>query len=191
MEEGEKNKNKEEKNEVNQSNNNDKKEEIEKKILTLKDILEEKAKGNSLLSMKKYSQSEKIYKNILENIDIILKSENIENKEEIIEQQKFIMSNLALSLKKQYKISESMKYDRIIIKKLDKKFAKSYARLIEGYIDNDKLSMARYHYDLMKSNVDEETINKCSEVINKLKEKLKSKDQNVDSLMMLKNLFIK
>ena len=191
MEEGEKNKNKEEKNEVNQSNNNDKKEETEKKILTLKDILEEKAKGNSLLSMKKYSQSEKIYKNILENIDIILKSENIENKEEIIEQQKFIMSNLALSLKKQYKISESMKYDRIIIKKLDKKFAKSYARLIEGYIDNDKLSMARYHYDLMKSNVDEETINKCSEVINKLKEKLKSKDQNVDSLMMLKNLFIK
>ena len=191
MEEGEKNKNKEEKNEVNQSNNNDKKEETEKKILTLKDILEEKAKGNSLLSMKKYSQSEKIYKNILENIDIILKNENIENKEEIIEQQKFIMSNLALSLKKQYKISESMKYDRIIIKKLDKKFAKSYARLIEGYIDNDKLSMARYHYDLMKSNVDEETINKCSEVINKLKEKLKSKDQNVDSLMMLKNLFIK
>ena len=191
MEEGEKNKNKEEKNEVNQSNNNDKKEETEKKILTLKDILEEKAKGNSLLSMKKYSQSEKIYKNILENIDIILKNENIENKEEIIEQQKFIMSNLALSLKKQYKISESMKYDRIIIKKLDKKFAKSYARLIEGYIDNDKLSMARYHYDLMKINVDEETINKCSEVINKLKEKLKSKDQDVDSLMMLKNLFKK
>ena len=115
----------------------------------------------------------------------------IEDKKEIIEQKKFIMSNLALCLKKQYKITESMKYDRIIIKKLDKTFAKSYARLIEGYIDNDKLSMAIYHYDLMKSNVDEETMNKCSEVINKLKEKLKSKDQEVDSVMMLKNLFIK
>jgi hypothetical protein len=191
MENGEKDKNKEEKKEVNQLNNNDKKEEPEIKILSLKDILEEKAKANSLLSSKKYSQSEKIYKNLLESIDIILKNENIEDKNEIIEQKKFIMSNLAFCLKKQYKISEGMKYDRIIIKKLDKKFAKSYARLIEGYIDNDKLSMARYHYDLMKSNVDEETINKCSEVINKLKEKLKNKDQEVDGLMMLKNMFIK
>ena len=101
------------------------------------------------------------------------------------------MSNLAFCLKKQYKITESMKYDRIIIKKLDKTFAKSYARLIEGYIENDKLSMARYHYDLMKSNVDEETINKCSEVINKLKENLKNKDQEVDGVMLLKNMFIK
>ena len=101
------------------------------------------------------------------------------------------MSNLALSLKKQYKISESMKYDRIIIKKLDKSFAKSYARLIEGYLDYDKISMARYHYDLMKANVDQETIDKCSEVINKLKEKLKTKDQEVDGLLMLKDLFKK
>ncbi len=82
-----------------------------------------------------------------------------------------------------------MKYDRIIIKKLDKTFAKSYARLIEGYLDHDKISMARYHYDLMKANVDQETIDKCSEVINKLKEKVKTKDQEVDSLMMLKSLF--
>ena len=191
MEEGEKNKNKEEKNEVNQLDNNDKKEETEIKILSLKDILEEKAKANSLLNLKKYSQSESIYKNILESIDNILKNENIEDKKEIIEQKKFIMSNLAFCLKKQYKITESMKYDRIIIKKLDKKFAKSYARLIEGYMENDKLSMARYHYDLMKSNVDEETMNKCSEVINKLKEKLKYKDQEVDNFMMLKNFLKK
>ena len=191
MEEEDKNKNKEEKNEVNQLDNNDKKEETEIRILSLKDILEEKAKANSLLNSKKFSQSESIYKYILESIDNILKNENIEDKKEIIEQKKFIMSNLAFCLKKQYKITESMKYDRIIIKKLDKKFAKSYARLIEGYIDNDKLSMARYHYDLMKSNVDEETMNKCSEVINKLKEKLKYKDQEVDNFMMLKNLLKK
>ena len=33
-----------------------------------------------------------------------------------------------------------------------------------------------------------ETIDKCAEVINKLEGKLKNKDQEVDSLLMLKNL---
>ena len=158
---------------------------------TLKDILEEKAKANDLLTSTKYHKAEEAYKAILDNIENILKDENVENKNEILEQKKFIMSNLAFSLKKQYKISEGMKYDRIIIKKLDKSFAKSYARLIEGYLDYDKIAMARYHYDLMKANVDKETIDKCSEVINKLKEKVKTKDQEVDGLLMLKNLFKK
>ena len=156
---------------------------------TLKDVLDEKAKANALLMEKKYNKAELAYKKIIEDIDKLLQNENIENKNEILEQKKLIMSNLAFSLKKQYKISEGMKYDRIIIKKLDKTFAKSYARLIEGYLDHDKISMARYHYDLMKANVDQETIDKCSEVINKLKEKVKTKDQEVDSLMMLKSLF--
>ena len=158
---------------------------------SLEDILNEKAKANALLSNNKNKQAEEAYKVILDNIENILKNEKVEKKNEILEQKKFIMSNLALSLKKQYKISESMKYDRIIIKKLDKSFAKSYARLIEGYLDYDKISMARYHYDLMKANVDQETIDKCSEVINKLKEKLKTKDQEVDGLLMLKDLFKK
>ena len=43
----------------------------------------------------------------------------------------------------------------------------------------------------MKQYVDEETIKKCSDVINKLKEKLRSKDQNVESLLMMKNLLQK
>ena len=157
----------------------------------LKDVLNEKAKANALLMDGKYSTAESAYKNILDNIENILKDENVENKNEILEQKKLIMSNLAFSLKKQYKISEGMKYDRIIIKKLDKSFAKSYARLIEGYLDQDKISMARYHYDLMKANVDKEIIDKCSEVINKLNEKLQIKDQNIDSLLMIKNMLLK
>ena len=158
---------------------------------SLKDVLNEKAKANALLMDGKYSTAESAYKNILDNIENILKDENVENKNEILEQKKLIMSNLAFSLKKQYKISEGMKYDRIIIKKLDKSFAKSYARLIEGYLDQDKISMARYHYDLMKANVDKEIIDKCSEVINKLNEKLQIKDQNIDSLLMIKNMLLK
>ena len=158
---------------------------------SLNDILEEKSKVGALVAQKKYSQAEISYKKLLEDIENLLKNENLENKEEIINQKKLIMSNLSFCLFKQYKITEGMKYDRIIIKKLDKTFAKSYARLIDGYLQCDKISMANYHYDLMKQYVDEETIKKCSEVIDKLKEKVKNKDQSVENLLMMKNLFLK
>ena len=65
---------------------------------SLQDVLEEKAKANSLLMEKKYSQAEAAYKTILENIENLLKNENLEKKDEIMEQKKLIMSNLALSL---------------------------------------------------------------------------------------------
>ena len=158
---------------------------------SLNDILEEKTKISVLVSEKKYSQAEISYKKLLEDIENLLKNENLENKEEIINQKKLIMSNLSFCLFKQYKVTEGMKYDRIIIKKLDKSFAKSYARLIDGYLQSDKISMANYHYDLMKQYVDEETIKKCSDVIKKLEEKVKSKDQSVESLLMMRNLFLK
>ena len=158
---------------------------------SLNDILEEKTKISVLVSEKKYSQAEISYKKLLEDIENLLKNENLENREEIINQKKLIMSNLSFCLFKQYKVTEGMKYDRIIIKKLDKTFAKSYARLIDGYLQCDKISMANYHYDLMKQYVDEETIKKCSEVIDKLKEKVKNKDQSVENLLMMKNLFLK
>ena len=158
---------------------------------SLNDILEEKTKVGALVAQKKYSQAEISYKKLLEDIENLLKNENLENKEEIINQKKLIMSNLSFCLFKQYKVTEGMKYDRIIIKKLDKTFAKSYARLIDGYLQCDKISMANYHYDLMKQYVDEETIKKCSEVIDKLKEKVKNKDQSIESLLMMKNLFLK
>ena len=144
---------------------------------------------NKILSSKKYSQSESIYKNILESIDIILKNENIEDKNEIIEQKKFIMSNLAFCLKKQYKITESMKYDRIIIKKLDKKFAKSYARLINAYLDENNIACARYHYSIMQDNCSKEDINKFPEVIKRIDSEIKEKDSFVQSIQAMKNLF--
>ena len=115
---------------------------------SLNDILNEKSKINSLVSQKKYHQAEISYKKLLEDIENLLKKENLEDKDEIINQKKLIMSNLSFCLFKQYKVTEGMKYDRIIIKKLDKSFAKSYARLIDGYLQSDKISMAYYHYDL-------------------------------------------
>ena len=160
-------------------------------MTSLKDIMNEKSKANTLVSEKKYSQAEISYKKLLEDIENILKKENLDDKEEIINQKKLIMSNLSFCLFKQYKVSEGMKYDRIIIKKLDKSFAKSYARLIDGYLQSDKISMANYHYDLMKQYVDEETIKKCSDVIDKLEKKLKDKDQGIESLLMMKSLLQK
>ena len=158
---------------------------------SLNDILEAKSKANLLISEKKYKDAEIAYKKLLDDIEIILNNENVENKDEIINQKKLIMSNLSFALFKQYKVTEGMKYDRIIIKKLDKTFAKSYARLIDGYLQCDKIKMANYHYDLMKQNVDQETINKCSDIINKLKEKVKTEDQGIESLLMMKNLIQK
>ena len=158
---------------------------------SLSDILNEKSKINSLVSQKKYSQAETAYKKLLEEIENLLQKDNLDDKNEIINQKKLIMSNLSFALFKQYKVTEGMKYDRIIIKKLDKTFAKSYARLIDGYLQCDKVKMANYHYDLMKQYVDQETINKCSEIINKLKEKVKKDNQSVDSILMLKSLIQK
>ena len=61
---------------------------------SLKDVLDEKAKANALLMEKKYSKAELAYKKIIEDIDKLLQNENIENKNEILEQKKLIMSNL-------------------------------------------------------------------------------------------------
>ena len=155
---------------------------------SLQDILSEKEKANNFLRQGQYKQAEEAYKKLLEDIDKILKDESITNKNEIIEQKKFIMSNLSMCLFKQNKYEEGMKYDRIIIKKLDKTFAKSYARLIDGYMKCDKFSMARYHYDLMKKNVDQSMIDKFPEIINKLKDLIKTHDQGAEAMISLKGL---
>ena len=60
------------------------------------------------------------------------------------------------------------------------------------FVDNTfEINLKVEYASIDKANVDQENIDKCSEVINKLKEKLKMKDQEVDNIMMLKNLFQK
>ena len=155
---------------------------------SLEDILSEKEKGNNFLKQGQYNQAEVTYKKILDDIENLLKDTSITNKNEINIQKKFIMSNLSMCLFKQNKYEEGMKYDRIIIKKLDKTFAKSYARLIDGYMKSNKIPMARYHYDLMKLNVDPSMIDKFPEITNKLKDLIKTNDQQAEMWTSFKDL---
>ena len=55
---------------------------------SLKDVLEEKSKGNNFISEGKYSKAEEVYKKLLDDIENLLKRDNIENKDEIINQKK-------------------------------------------------------------------------------------------------------
>ena len=82
------------------------------------------------------------------------------------------MSNLAFSLKKQNKIKEGMEYDSKVVDELDKKFLKSYVRLIDGYLSEDNIPKAKEYLDLMKSNVDSEELKKITEVVADLEKKV-------------------
>ena len=56
---------------------------------SLNDIMNEKSKANILISQKKYSQAEICYKKLLDDIEILLKDENINDRNEIVNQKKF------------------------------------------------------------------------------------------------------
>ena len=77
-----------------------------------------------------------------------------------------------------------------IIRQLDKKFAKSYARLINTYLDENKIACARYHYNLMKTNCKND-MNKFPELIEKMEKKIEENDSETNNLKMLMNLFKK
>ena len=157
------------KNKIKEVGSDKQKEEI---VLTLNNILEEKSKVNKFIAEKNFAEAEKGYKAILDKIETILKNENVGNKNEIVEQKKFIMSNLAFSLKKQNKIKEGMEYDSKVVDELDKKFLKSYVRLIDGYLSEDNIPKAKEYLDLMKSNVDSEELKKITEVVADLEKKV-------------------
>lgn len=158
----------------------------ENNSIDIEEIKKNKEIGNNLLKQSKFSEAEKVYSQIIEKINNI--PEDKANDKEIIEQKKFILSNLAMCLSKQNKIKESMECDKIIIKKLDKTFAKSYARLINHNLQLGKFNMARYHYDLMKLNVDKEMMNKFPEIITKIQKEIEKHDEMANGLLQLRDI---
>jgi hypothetical protein len=153
--------------------------------MDLNKILELKNQANNLTKEKKWNEAEISYKNIIKNIDEI---PNEKITDEILNQKKFILSNLSLVLVKQNKIKESKKIDVKIITKLDKNFSKSYARLVLNYLEENNFSCARYHYNLMKTNCKNDT-NKFPELIEKMDKKIEENDSETNNLKMLLNLF--
>jgi uncharacterized membrane-anchored protein len=154
--------------------------------MDLNKILELKNQANNLTKEKKWNEAEISYKNIISKIEEI---PNEKITDEILNQKKLILSNLSLVLTKQKKIKEAKKLDIEIIRQLDKKFAKSYARLINTYLDENKIACARYHYNLMKDNCSKEDINKFPDVMKRIEKEIEEKDSVVKSMQAMKELF--
>ena len=152
----------------------------------LNDIINQKNKINEFTKNGNYVEAEKGYKEIIENINNLNKEDL---NDEILNQKKLILSNLSLVLTKQKKIKEAKKLDIEIIRQLDKKFAKSYARLINTYLDENKIACARYHYNLMKDNCSKEDINKFPDVMKRIEKEIEEKDSVVKSMQAMKELF--
>lgn len=151
--------------------------------LTLEKIKEKKNGINNILKGGDYQKAEASYKELIEEINNLSSPSK-----EILEEKKFVLSNLALSLVKQNKGEEAKKYDIEIIRKIDPKFIKSYGRLINTYIDSNQIAVARYHYDMMKKNVPQSEIDKIPEVTSKLEKYVQIKDSEVNGLMALRQL---
>ena len=147
------------------------------------EIIGKKEKANELLKKGDLINAESAYKEILNEIEKM----SAEEKKEVQEQRKLILSNLAMTLQKENKIKESMECDKIIIKKIDTTFAKSYARLIDNNLRMDRFNMARYHYDLMKQHVSQDMISKFPEIIQKVEKEIDKHDEMAKGLLMLKD----
>jgi len=151
----------------------------------LNEIIEEKNKINEFTKNKNFIEAEKGYKEIINKIN---KISNEELNDDILNQKKLILSNLSLSLIKQKKIKESKKYDTQIIRDLDKTFSKSYARLINNYLDEKNIYCARYYYSLMVKFCNDDEIEKFSDIIKKLKKEISKNDIFIKELSLMRNL---
>ena len=149
----------------------------------LKEIIEDKNKINEYTKNGNYIEAEKGYQEIINKINNLPKEEL---NEEIFNQKKLILSNLSLSLTKQKKIKEAKKCDIEIIKKLDNKFSKSYARLINNYLDEKNVSCANYYYSIMKKECKKEEINNFSDIIKRLEKEMKEKNTFIQDIGLLR-----
>lgn len=154
---------------------------------TLEDIIKEKEAGNNFLKKGDFVNAEKSYKETISKIEQL--PTETKNDKDIKTQTTFIYSNLAHALLKQNKLKESMDYDRKIIKRLDEHFSKSYARLVDGYLKLNNVTMARYHYDLMIKNIPQEDFVKFPEITKKITEALGKHDEQANAFLALRDLF--
>ena len=150
-------------------------------------ITNEKNKTNELIKKGNFEEAEKGYKEIINFINNLKKEELTDD---ILNQKELILSNLSHTLTKLNRIKEAKKFDIEIIRNLDKKFSKSYARLINAYLEEKNVACARYHYSLMKEYCSKEDIQKFPEVINKIDHEIQEKDQFIQGIEAMKQIFL-
>lgn len=114
------------------------------------------------------------YKNLLRIISKIEReiSEANRNKtiEEILHQKKLIYSNLSMANVKLHLFKESAECDKKIIEEMDEKFDKSYARLINSYIEMDNLNLAERYASMLKTNFKPETVKRYDNILKRLED---------------------
>lgn len=123
--------------------------ELEKK----KKEADSKIKGSLNISLFEYNEILNEIEKVEEEIesDKKLDSKNRQTyTARLTELKKFILSNKSHVFTKLRQIQEAITTDLYIISKIDPKFDKSYARLIQNYMQLDDLGKARYYADEMK-----------------------------------------
>ena len=151
--------------------------------ISVSEIKALKEEANKQFKAGQYSQAESQY------YDILMKIDDSDTREDIVNENKIIYSNLAVVLRKQNKKTQAMKMDIHIIKKIDKTFTKSYARLIKDYLDNDNFTLGRYYYSLMKTFCKKEEFVNFSDLIQRIENEISMKDAFANSFSSLKQAF--
>lgn len=150
----------------------------------LEKIMSEKKEANKMFSNSEYIEAIEMYRVILYDIENHLNkfSENeVVNSSvlrEIFEQKKLIYSNLALCYMKRRMYKEAIDLDFFILG-LDRKFEKSYVRLISCYIELDNLERANFYGNLMKDIFGDGIVSKHSNIFENLKEMNNKADHNL------------
>jgi hypothetical protein len=145
-------------------------------------IMNSKSTSNKMLENGETEMAIAEYKKIIKMIDKIEREisslTKIEDKylNDIFLQKKLIYSNLAMAYSKKHMFRESAEYDKRIIEEIDSNFDKSYARLVNSYIEMGNLNLALRYGNILKNNFSAETKQKYSSILNKLEQEEKKND---------------
>lgn len=160
--------------------------------LELKNVLEQKDEANKLINTK-VDEAISIYRKVIFDIEDCTKNltdshfEKNETLKKIFEQKKLIMSNLSLAYTKKQNFKESIELDLYILG-IDRKFEKSYGRLINSYTQLDQLETANHYATTMKSIFGSGVIDKYSAIFDNLEAKNRKADENLRLFSKRSNL---
>lgn len=161
----------------------------------LQSIIYKKEQGNSYIKTN-VDSAIKNYKEVLSDIEDCTRTlsdrdfEKSETLKKIYEQKKLIMSNLSLAYIKKEMYKESIDIDLNIIE-LDRKFEKSYGRLIQAYIKLDNIESANYYAKALKSLIGNICYERYKNQYNLLDIKNKKADERLNFLSKKSNLLKK
>jgi hypothetical protein len=154
----------------------------------LKYIKSEKSKINSIINDKTELAIEK-YSKLLGEIDrlfLTIKDYYLTDPivQDISNEKKLIMSNLALAYAKIRRWKESIDIDEEILR-ADNKFIKSYARLIRSHVNLENFHQAQTYTNYLKSNFGKDSLAQYADIIEDFEKKNQAFEERVILLVKL------